>query len=586
MPETKPPPLVWPNGQRMERAQLTQRVAGPSIQGVRSIITGHPAQNLSPGKLANILRQAEQGDAISYLELAEEMEEKDLHYLAVLKKRKEAISQLPIEVIAAGDDAQSKADSELVEEWIERDELQDEMIDMLDAIGKGWSVTEIVWETSASLWLPACLERCDQRFFQFDLVDGKTLRLRGDGGQLEDLAAAKYIIHRAPSKSGLPVRGGIARAAAWHYLFKNIAWKDWVSFLEKFGMPLRLGRYDNGETEENKQIMLNALASLGSDAAAMFPKTMEVEFVDGKQGAAPNDLWKALIDTCDEYLSKVVLGQTNTTDAKSGGLGSGQANVHREVEESIERSDARRLSATLNRDLVVPMVMLNRGPRTKYPKIRIGRPDPVDVEAMGKAASIFVPMGMKVSMAKMREASGLPAPETDDEEILQMPGGAAPVDATVDPSADPNADPNSDPSADPGKKTRQTPVRGRKGADDPEEATPAFLAPLRGHIRPIEAQGAAADAAVGATGSGEGDVAPPDFIDLTTEEALSDWEELIGPLVSGIEAQLASATTIEEARALLLDGIDDLDARALTEILARGGFAAHLQGRLDVQEGT
>jgi phage gp29-like protein len=549
------PPLVDIYGRPLKRDQLAQRVAGPSVMGVRSILTGHPAQGLNPSRLSGILRQAEQGNAKAYLELAEEMEEKDLHYLAVLKKRKEAIAQLPIEVIPADDSAEAKADAELVKEFIDRDELQDEIVDMLDAIGKGWSVTEIVWPEETERWIPVKLERVDQRWMEFDEHDGETLYLKGDAGERQDLGAFKYIIHQVKAKSGIPVRGGIARAAAWHYMFKNYAWKDWVSFLETFGMPIRIGRYDNGETEENKSTLLNAIASLGSDAAAMFPKTMEVEFVDGKSGTAPNDLWKSIIDTCDEYLSKVVLGQTNTTDAKSGGLGSGQAQVHREVEETIERSDARRLSTTLNRDLVVPMVMLNHGVRKKYPKIRIGRPDPVDVKAMTDAATALVPMGVRVSAIKMREAAGLPAPENDDDEVLVAPNQSAqqtpPENLPIEARGEP------------------------KGPPIPKNATPQLLAALRGQKKRIEGEGVAAAA--------RDAIDRRDVVDVTADEALSDWIEIMEPLVGGIEAKLIGASSIEEARGLLVDALEDADSDAITAMLERLGIAGRLQGELEVQ---
>lgn len=548
------PPLVDIYGRPLKRDQLTQRVAGPNVMGVRSIITGHPAQGLNPSRLSGILRQAEQGNAKAYLELAEEMEEKDLHYLAVLKKRKEAIAQLPIEVIPADDSAEAKADAELVEQFIDRDELQDEMVDMLDAIGKGWSVTEIVWEMSDSQWMPLRLERVDQRWMEFDQYDGEALYLLGDAGERQELSAFKYITHQVKAKSGIPVRGGLARAAAWHYMFKNYAWKDWVSFLETFGMPIRLGRYDNGETEENKWVLLNALASLGSDAAAMFPKTMEVEFVDGGKGTSPADLWKSLIDTCDEYLSKIVLGQTNTTDAKSGGLGSGQANVHREVEETIERSDARRLSTTLNRDLVKPIVMLNRGPRKKYPKIRIGRPDPVDVKSMTDAAEVLVPMGVRVSAQKMREAAGLPAPESDDEEVL------------------------SPPQQSPAEKSPREAVQMQAGALVPKTQAPDLLGASYGLKPDI-------DVAVNAANS---QLHRPnrDLIDVTADEALSDWRDIMEPLVEGIETKLSAATSIDEARSLLIDALEDADATTISAMLERTGIIGQLQGELDVQNET
>lgn len=555
------PVLIWPNGRPMVRTELKKEVAGPTTTGVRQIWSGHPAQNLTPSRLTALLRAAEEGDATTYLELAEEMEEKDLHYLAVLKKRKEAIAQLPIEVIPADDSAEAKSDAELLEEWIDRDELQDELFDILDAIGKGWSATEIIWATDGGTWLPERLEWRDPRWFEWDRNSGRELLLKGEDGIPMPLGAAKFIVHRAQAKSGLPVRGGLARAAAWHYLFKNMAWKDWVSFLETFGMPLRLGRYDNGETEENKRILLSALAMLGSDAAAMYPKTMDVEFVDPKAGTAPGDLWKALIDTCDEYLSKVVLGQTNTTDAKSGGLGSGQANVHREVEETIERSDARRLSTSLNRDLVRPMIMLNHGERRKYPKIRIGRPDPVDVEAMGKAAQIFVPMGMKVSMKKMREASGLPAPE-GDEEVLRSPSAGAPAD--------------DDPKRLPAPAAGAPDLRLVSGRGD-----------RNGGKLPRNGEAALLEASLHAKsgGSGDADDADRDVIDAAAEEALSDWEELLDPVIAPIEEMLAGATSLQEFREMLVDSLEAGEADdALTAYFERGGIAAHLQGERDVQD--
>ena len=54
--------------------------------------------------------------------------------------------------------------------------------------------------------------------------------------------------------------------------------------------------------------------------------------------------------------------------------------MHNEVRQDIERADAKLLAATLNRDLVPVLVMLNHGPRDKYPRIKIGRPDPVDIQ--------------------------------------------------------------------------------------------------------------------------------------------------------------------------------------------------------------
>ena len=74
----------------------------------------HPSVGLTPERLTQILREAEFGDPFLYLELAEEMEEKDLHYLAVLSTRKEAVSQIDLEVKPASGESDDLRAAEMV----------------------------------------------------------------------------------------------------------------------------------------------------------------------------------------------------------------------------------------------------------------------------------------------------------------------------------------------------------------------------------------------------------------------------------------------------------------------------------------
>jgi len=538
------PPLVFPNGQLMRPKELQREIAAPRMMSVRSIHSGHPANGMTAGRLGQMLLAAEQGDATAYLELAEDMEEKDLHYLSVLGTRKRAVAQLDITVEAASDSAEHKADAELVKQWLDRDTLEEEIFDILDAIGKGYSVCEIIWEMTSSTWLPLELKWRDPRWFEFDRIDGETLRLR-TAGEPEPLSAAKFIVHKAKAKSGLPIRGGLARAVAWGYMFKNFSMKDWLSFLEVFGLPFRVGRYDNGESEENIAILMDAVAQLGADAAAVFPRTMDVEFIDGKTGAAPADLWKAMADYIDEQVSKAVLGQTNSADAKAGGLGSGQAELHNDVRGDIERADAKQLAATLNRDLVRPIVILNNGPRDRYPRLKIGRPDQVDVEAMVTAAERLVPLGMKVGARQLREAVGLPEPEAGEEVLA------------------------------PAQNPAQDVPEGESGPLPPESRPTHLLDPLKsptgGNREPVERAASASTAD------------RPDPIALAADEALDDWEALMTPVLAPIDALVASATSLEEVRSGLIGALAQMDETRLTELVRRARFGARLQGDADAR---
>ena len=91
-------------GRPIEYDQLTQEVAAPRLTGVRQVWHQSVASGLTPGRLASLLQAAAEGDARDYLTLAEEMEERDLHYASVLGTRKLALAGLNIRVEAATDD--------------------------------------------------------------------------------------------------------------------------------------------------------------------------------------------------------------------------------------------------------------------------------------------------------------------------------------------------------------------------------------------------------------------------------------------------------------------------------------------------
>jgi len=517
-------------------------VAGPTTTGVRSIHADHPAQGLTPDRLAHLLRDAEQGNAIAYLELAEELEEKDLHYQSVLGTRKRAVTQLPIEVDAASDDPEHEKDAQLVRDWLNRDTLETELFDILDAIGKGFSATEIVWQLTARSWLPCRLKWRDPRWFEFDRTDGETLYLR-DGAGPQPLSAFKYIVHVHPAKTGLPIRGGLARSIAWMYLIKNFSIKDWATFMDAYGMPLRVGKYENGTPEEHIRVLMRALSMLGSDAAAAIPKSMDIEFIDRK-GGENGDVFERLAKFADLQMSKAVLGQTSSADATAGGLGSGQANEHGEVRGDIKRADAKLIAATLNRDLVVPMVMLNRGRRDAYPRLRIGKPEADDIKTFLETVKTAVDLGVEVGVSSFRRLTGLPEPKPG-EELLQR---AAPQSAPGDPNA---------PGGPRLRKGRRTPL----------------LEALKPSYRLVE------DDTASARSMPE---LPADEIDVAAAGALADWQRRMKPLIGPIEELVAGATSLEEIRDRLAS--TELGDDEIRELLARAAFGARLAGDADTPQ--
>lgn len=512
-------PLLDQYGRPIDMAALKKEQGGPTVASVRRPRVYDQAAGLTPGRLARLMKQAVLGDPEGYLALAEDMEERDLHYAGVLSIRKRQVASLEASVEPAGEDAASLEHADLIRQLVERDEFETELVDVLDALGKGFSGTEIIYDTSEKQWMIAALKWRDPTWFTFDLVDGETPYLRDSAANLA-LAPYKWIWHTAKVKSGLPIRGGIARTVAWTYLFKSFTVKDWAIFCEAYGQPLRLGKYGEGTSDADKDILLEAVSNIGTDYSAIVPESMMIEFIKADvQGS--HELYEKRADWLDRQVSKLVLGQTGTTDAIAGGYAVGK--VHDGVRADIERSDAKQLAATLNRDVVRPLIDLNFGSQKRYPKISIGRPDEVDIDKLTKNIAQLVPLGFRVGVGPLYGTLGLVEPKPD-EEILRP--AATPVPPAV----------GNEPPVPPAAKVSAN----RAGA------------------------------------------APTDAIDDAVASIVDDgWEEIVSPVIDGLEAKIAAAASPEEARQILADHFKTIGTDKMAELLARITFAARLAGETD-----
>jgi len=422
MADNTKPILLGPDGQPIRREVLKQEVAGPSLTGIRSPLTGYPADGLEPYRLASILREADAGNPMRYLELAEQIEERDLHYLGVLGTRKRSVSQLDIEVHAASDDPSHIEQADRIRAWLDREELEGEIFNILDAIGKGVSFTEIVWDTSSGQWEPAKLAWRDPRWFRFDYHDGATPMLRGNDGD-HPLPPFKFISAEIRAKSGLAIRSGVARLAAWSWMFKAFTLRDWAIFTQTYGQPVRVGKYPVGTSDDDKDTLFRAVANIAGDCAAIIPASMSIEFVETTNVGAGGQLYKDRADWFDRQVSKAVLGQTATTDAIAGGHAVGQE--HRQVQKDIERADAKALSAILNRDLIRPWIDLEYGPQQKYPRLRVRGEEDDDIKQLVDSVVQLVPFGLRVEKSWMNDKLGVPEPD-DGAELLTAPASAPP----------------------------------------------------------------------------------------------------------------------------------------------------------------
>ena len=206
-------------------------------------------------------------------------------------------------------------------------DLKEFVEDHRDELGKAKSKTlnfgEVGYRLSTSVSLPKAKEKVE------DII--RRLKARG----MTDCIVVKEDI----SKDNLKKYGEDtvnAVGATWMYLFKNYNVKDWISFAEIFGLPLRLGKYQPGASEDDKRALMQALVQLGSDAAGIIPDGSSIQFVNTEKTSS-TDLYDRLARYCDEQISKAILGQTLTSDAGNGSYA--QSKTHNEVRHGRRRKD-------------------------------------------------------------------------------------------------------------------------------------------------------------------------------------------------------------------------------------------------------
>jgi len=532
-----PTRLLGPDGEPIrhslapsERRKLSEEEARPELIGVRTLWDQSIASGLTPERLATILRGAVRGDHRLYLELAEEMEERDAHYFSVLGTRKRALSSIELAIDEEKAQGVDKKIVEGVEELLDEPTLPDLVEDLMDGLGKGYSVVEILWTERDGKWWPFAYLWRDQKYFTFDHISRSEVRLQElgtiDGLELQPF---KYIVHKPRQKSGIPIRGGFARFAAWAFLFKSFSLKDWASFLDVYGMPIRVGKYHPSATGDERRKLLQAVMSIASDAAAIIPESMMIEFLQAKGSSSGTTPFEGLARFLDEQMSKMILGQTMTVE-NGGSLA--QAKVHNQVRLDLLKADARQLAVTLNRHLIAPFVQVNFGDNAKTPWVKFPIAEPEDIAVLSTALGTLVPLGLKVKQAEVRDKLGLSEPDKDDE-LLEAPKTAAP-------------------------EKKADPVTKQALREAVNSQRPALYKCPCGCGKSFTAE----EVALNAAGDGV------DQVDAIGAEEAADWEPQMEPIVASILEAAEASSSFEEFKQRLAELAGDLDTDALAHRLA------------------
>lgn len=254
----------------------------------------------------------------------------DTHLTCVIEKRKNAVLCSDIEFQVNG-----KPD-ETVNEQIRSPWFNKLIGDIIDARFWGFSLCQFYKEGE---WV------------DYDLVPRKhvdpikklILRHQTDVTGLSWDKYTDLLFVGSPSDLGL-----LAKAAPW-VIYKRNTTGDWSQFSEIFGMPIQEYIYDSDD-EESRQRAMEDAANTGSLAQFFHAKDTEFKLTEAGNKTGSADVYERLCERCNNEISKLVLGNTLTTESSENGT-QALGTVHKKVEDKVAQADKNYVLNVLNYDM-------------------------------------------------------------------------------------------------------------------------------------------------------------------------------------------------------------------------------------------
>ena len=361
---------------------------------------------LTPAKLAQIFKRAEEGWILEQCDLFADMEERDGHIAAELGKRKRALLGLEWEIKEPRNATmQEKTLAENIRElFLEFNDFEDVLLAMSNSISYGFSCLEIEWEFKNNVWFPRELEQRPHRWFQLSMFDRDEIKLRDGSSDGAELWRAGWLVHK--QGSGDVSRMGINRSLAFPYLFKHYALNDFNEFLEIFGLPLIVGKYQVGASKEDQATLRRAVQSIGHSAKGIMPETMLIEFQEATK--ANGDPFKLMIDWCESTISKVILGGTLTSQSTGSTSTNALGKVHNEVRRDLLVSDAVQIGSSLSR--LIALIYEVNGWKGRPPRFVFDTVEAEDLALFADAIPKLAAAGMDIPLSFLHGKLKIPAP--------------------------------------------------------------------------------------------------------------------------------------------------------------------------------
>ncbi len=355
---------------------------------------------------------------------------RDGHAGSVLRKRRQAVVAREWTVEPGGERPEDLLAAGLIRAALGRIRFDRACQGLLGAVLTGIAVAEVMWEaaelevtpedgtadqrapsarpspaTRRSWIVPADIRVRNPRRFVFG-AEGD-LRLLTWDAPMQGIALPdrKFILARFWAEENEdPYGRGLGHDLFWPVFFKRNGIALWNALLERWGQPFVYAEYPPGTPVPERQALLNALGEIARGAGLVVPQGSLVKMLEaGQGGSATGNPQAKLVEVMNAEISKIVLGETMTTEqGQNGARALGE--VHDEVRQELADADADLLSAELA-PLLEWITTINL-PGAATPKLWRRKPEEPDLAARAKLDETLFKVGYEPTESYVTETYG------------------------------------------------------------------------------------------------------------------------------------------------------------------------------------
>jgi SPP1 gp7 family putative phage head morphogenesis protein len=397
---------------------------------------------LSLEAIAFAIRDAEMGNLKPLADLSRETINTDPHLSAVLNKRFNAIGALPYDVIPASGEGIDKERAFFYAEVVRQQlaalpRFHERIVQVAWGLFDGRAAQELVWTMAtgpsnpkfgAQRWAVTDLQWIHPRRLilgperELRVYDGyDSYAFRAAGVALRDVAY-KFLEFKPQRFGDYPEREGLALRCLYWSFMKRFAARERMILVELFAKPIRVVEVDAESTASDLDLRdaENKAELLGAHHSIRMPRGTKLNVIQLEADGAAHS---TVISECDKQMSKLVLGQTGTTDGSpAGGLGAGlEASIMKDEQMMILLSDSRSIAEAIEDHLTDAIIAVNFGPdaTSHAPYFRLRSDLPADRSKELDRLDKTLKAGVPVALTEVYEISGFRKP-AEDEAIVRV----------------------------------------------------------------------------------------------------------------------------------------------------------------------